>query len=84
MSLLRHVIYPSKVGSEMTVSDAQIFVCLLRSHALLQHYAKLLNQYDGGNREVSPLLEEWISRTTEQEPREGPGSKPADEQSPGE
>lgn len=46
----------------MNNPDIQAYRCLVESHKLLKFYAKLLNMYDGGKRDIPEKLTDWIER----------------------
>jgi len=54
--------YPTKI---------EMATALVESHKLLVHYAKLLNEYDGGKRNIPATVKEWIGRCVEPEKRRG-------------
>lgn len=43
-------------------SAEDLYAALRESVQLQSHYARLLNQYDGGNRHPFATTEEWIAR----------------------
>ena len=59
------------MGSEETILNdatkliATLGAALLSSLTLQSHYAKLLNQYDGGNRKGFHAVDKWIERLRE-------------------
>ena len=53
---------PSNYSNRSTLHDENARKCLIESHKLLKHYAKLLNSYDGGHRSIPDELDDWIKR----------------------
>ena len=49
------------------MSEQEFRFALEQSVRLQSHYAKLLNQYDGGTRRVFASADEWMARLREME-----------------
>lgn len=45
--------------------EKELEIALNESLKLQSHYARLLNQYDGGKRKTFPTVDKWIERLVE-------------------